>query len=166
MRRWVLAVCVLLFVGSGTTALLQAAYSPYEFVRFSAVPPVACPGEEVYIGVERTIETVWSVQRIDVAGQWQDRAGKSPPVVISSATAYPDRDYLRSGRVAFPVDTPPTAGRWTLITEIHASGRVLGLPTTQTVEAKTRNVLTILPQDSEACAAKLGQNPKGGVASP
>lgn len=148
---WSIGACTLLFLLSATTATLQALYSPYEFYRYQALPPIACPSRAVEIQVEQRVDTVFSVTEVRAAGKWVDRSGEAPPVFIPEVPA-PIGEAGRGVRTSAVItQTPRTPGVWSLRSEITVSGRVLGLPASQEIDAVSRDLLTVLPSTDPKC---------------
>lgn len=127
----------------------------YRVHNYSVVPPEACPNAEVNLQIDRSIYQDPLVKRGGYTLEptsWLNLA-TGQRVVLPAIPG--DLSDTKPGRTIFMSPylrtAPGEPGRWRLEVVMTLQGRVLGWPRKWTIPYATRDYLTVLEPDSEAC---------------
>lgn len=153
IRQWFLIPPLLAILATGYVAIavMWFSYEPFKFYGYDVMPEATCPGGEISLVKESELTPLWhsDVNKVQVVSQWRSGNG-----VISSAgsAVLPTDPYPRGKRDAFLArELPMMEGEWNLQSTYTITGDVWGIPREQTVFARSKDILIVLPGNDPRC---------------
>lgn len=139
-------------------ALLLWPYSPYSVYGSQVKPPETCPGSDVEVRIELSIDSE-AVEKIEVESTWRPTDGEGPESGGGGTILDPERTPRST--IASPVvrQAPTVPGRYRLYTETDVVGTFEegnlfhGFPKFQRAIYESDDLLRVLPSSDPRCSS-------------